>query len=945
MTKDAVETRAAAGERRLVTVLFCDLVGSTVLSQRLDQEDYAEIVLSYQETVRGVIERNGGAVANYSGDGVVGQFGFPDSHENDAERAVVSGLEICDLVIELDRTLGAELGERIQCRIGLHASVSVVGMMGAYRQDMSIFGDTANIASRVEGVAGPGQVVATGAVLELLKGDFETADQQIVELKGVADPMPVARIVGRAVTTVSTAAIAHIGRASVLSDLAGFWDQARAGKGTFVTLSADAGIGKSAALQAFLSDLDDPIVVSARGRSLNMAQPFGVLGQLADACLVHARFEPDGAERRAAEQVRSLLDMSDATASSAEERWQELFEAGMNMLQTLQGQPVIVVIEDLHWTDSSTEELIERYAKQIGEEPTLLVTTTRPGPRLGTATVIELEPLSEQEMRTLVQANATVELPAALIDDIVRRAQGVPLFAVELARGATADAAAALPESLQASLLARLAQRPELARVAQVASVLGDVVDVALLSTLLESSSETVAGHITALDGDHVLEIDANGACQFTHSLLREAIYGSMLRRERRTLHQAAAAALTHEGARDDSRISIVGHHLALGARRLDAAGCYDIAARRAAALGAFHDAVELADQGIAALGQDPEPSSELLGLTMTRGNAANAATGYSAPGLYELWCHAEAIAEATGNRLEQSSGMNGQSVIALFDGNYALAIERADRIVAFGDEYDDRPALVRGYCSRALPQLYSGSVAEALVSAERAGDLYRDGDYELLTYGFGTDHLSIAHTTAATAAHFAGDPREAEFSRLAIEHARMIESPITLAMSHNSAATLALFGEDPELAVHHVDQVWDICDRFGLPFFRMVTTLTKSAALAMLGDQSATKMAYAALDDAEGGANLALTLGIYSVARSEEATGNLEGAYDLAEMGLAIAEQNDERLLEVELLCMQLRCRQNLEATERLTAALPMAHTRGARGSVQRAEQVLETL
>ena len=454
-----------------------------------------------------------------------------------------------------------------------------------------------------------------------------------------------------------------------------------------------------------------------------------------------------------------------------------------------------------------------------------------------------------------------------------------------------------------------------------------------------------VSASITALDGDHVLELDANGTCQFTHSLLREAIYGSMLRRERRRLHQAAAAALTRDGARDDDRISIVGHHLALGARRLDAGGCYDIAARRAAALGAFHDAVELADQGIAALGQDPEPSSELLGLTMTRGNATNATIGYGAPGLYELWCQAEALAEATGDRLEQSSGMNGQSVIALFDGKYELAVERADRIVALGQEHDDRPALVRGYCSRALPQLYAGNVGNALVNAECAVDLYRDGDYELLTYGFGTDHLSIAYTTAATAAHFAGDSREPEFSRLAIEHAIKIESPITLAMSHNSAATLALFAEDPVQAVHHVDEVWGICDRFGLPFFRMVTTLTKAAALAMLGDQSATQMAYAALGDAEGGSNLALTLGIYSVARSEEAAGNLDGAYDLAEMGLGIVEQHDERLLEVELLRMQLRCRQSVAVAERLTAALPMAHTRGARGSVQLAEQALETL
>ena len=941
MSDDLVAVGKIAGERRLITILFCDLVGSTVLSQRLDQEDYAEVVLSYQESARQLIERNGGIVANYSGDGVVGQFGYPDAHEDDAERAIVSGLEICKLVLELDRTLGVMLGERIQCRVGIHSSVSVVGTMVEGRGEMSIMGDTANIASRVEGVASPGQVVATAATLDLLHDGFETADHQRVELKGVAEPTEVARIVGRARTSTPTTDSVHVGRQATLRQLEERWQQAQQQSGSFVTVSAIAGSGKSAAIQAFLARLDQPIVVRAQGRSLAMAQPFAVLGQLADACIEHDAFEPGSSVYTAATTVRTLLDQPLPAGMSAEERWQERFESGMELLASLTGAPVIIVVEDLHWTDSSTEEIIERFAKTIANEPVLLITSSRPGPALGTAELIELEPIDDEHMRELVDRHAAEPLPPAIVDDILARAQGVPLFAVELARSARPDANAVLPDSLQASLLSRLAQRPELARVAQVASVLGDVVDLRVLATLLQGEDD-IAGTVRALGGDHVLELNDAGQCQFTHSLLREAIYGSMLRGERRTLHQQAADAITADGGRDDHRLTLVGHHLALGAKRIEAAGCYDIAARRAAAMGAFHDAVELADRGLELLGKDSTPSSELLGLTMTKGNATFATVGYNAPGLLELWQGAESTAEQIGNRLEQSSGMNGQSVAALFAGDYALAIERADRIVTFGKTHNDRPALVRGYCSTAIPQLYMGQVADALRNAELAIEVSEVGDYELLTYGFGTDHLAIAYANAATAAFFAGDSRARELANAAIEHSARIDSPISLAMARNNAATLALFSGDSAEAINQVSRTWALCDRFSLPFFRMVTSLTKAAALAMEGDTAATELAYAALGDAEEGSNLALSLGLYTVALCEEATGNADGAFDLAEMGLGIVEANNERILEVELAMLQARCRPSEAATSRLTAAIDLAHTRGALGSISRANEFL---
>jgi class 3 adenylate cyclase len=925
-----------SGERRLVTILFCDLAGSTVLSQRLDPEDYAELVLSYQELLCDVIERNGGVVANYLGDGVVGQFGYPVAHENDAERAVVSGLEICDAVAELDRSLGAALGERIQCRIGTHSSVSVVGTMGTGRTDMSIFGDTANIASRVQEIAGLGQVYATSTVLELLQDEFETAAHQVVELKGIAAPTSVAHVVGRATYRVRSDAHLHLGRGEELAELVAAWDAAKDGRGGHVQIVGRAGLGKTALVRAFVDSIAAAPAVVAKGRALSQSEPFGVLRQLAEASL-------DLSSATVSDRARGLLDLvarPEAHDVSAEVRWQAVADSGTALLEALAASSTVIVVEDLHWSDASSKELLDRLGAKVGDTHGLLIVTTRSPSSASGAMTIELTPMTHDDTRRLVLASSPRPLSDTTVDDIVARAEGVPLFAVELARGARDDADVAVPESLQAALLARLAARPDIASVARVASVLGDEIDPSLLAATLDSGDD-ITDRLDRLEQVDVLDHDGRGVWQFSHSLLREAVYSSMLRRDRRALHGRVADILAARGAHEDERLSLLGHHLVSAGRPIEGAACYDTAARRTAALGAFTDAIELAERGLEALGDDPEPSEELLGLTMTRGNAVNAAVGYDAPGLYELWCRAESIAAAIGNRLEQSSAMNGQSVIALFDGNYDLAIERAKRIGSWGRQRDDRVARLRSQCSLALPHLYAGRVGTALECAEAAIELYEDGDYRLVTYGFGTDQLTIAHTTAAMAAFFAGDPRADDFTAAAIDHSMHIESPISTAMSLNQAATIAMFADDPDAALRYVDEVARVCDRFGMPFYRMVSNLTRAAALGRLGEPGARDLAYATLVGGADSGNLGVTLGYYMVALCEESCGNAS-AYDLAAGGLDIVDRRGERLLEVELLALQFRQRPSDEQGTRLAAAVERARDRGAHGSARRAGALL---
>ena len=229
-----------------------------------------------------------------------------------------------------------------------------------------------------------------------------------------------------------------------------------------------------------------------------------------------------------------------------------------------------------------------------------------------------------------------------------------------------------------------------------------------------------------------------DGRCSFAHALVRDAIYESVLSRERRGLHARAAEVLRARGAADDDRLVVLGHHLQFAAEPRQAAQCFGMAARNSARRGAVDEALALADRGLQLV--EPGTDADLeLELTVTAGNARLAVEGYAAPGLVDLWQSAERLARAAGNPLELSSAMNGQSVAALFDGDYPLAIARAERIRVHGERTQDRAALVRGHCSLAVAQIWLGDVVAALDNARRADALVRAGRRS-------TAHLRVRH-------------------------------------------------------------------------------------------------------------------------------------------------------------------------------------------------------
>lgn len=924
----AERIRRVTGERRALTVLFCDLVGSTPLGEQLDAEDYADVLFEYQERGRAAIEARGGGVAHFAGDGILAYFGHPIAHEDDADRAVAAAFDLLAVVREMALRRRRELGVELRCRIGMHAALAVVGRMEG-RYEVSVFGAGTNLAARVQAEAEPDEILATADLARMLRGRYLITDARTVELRGIAEAVELVRLAASLGPHEPVPSRPLVGRDEPLARLRQRRREAHDGRGGAVEIAGPAGIGKSTLVAALVADEPAGTVIEVRGRELTMQTPFATLGELAEG--LRAGTVGDDDLTSALDALEHAMAADDHGVNAQQVR-QRILDSARALGSRLGAR--LVVVEDAHWVDASSRAALAAMSDEFASTSTLLVATSRPPAGLP-GEVIELAPLSPSEIAELVG-----EIDAPQLATIVARSGGIPLFATELARTA-GSAGGRLPPSLHGSLLARLDRVPEHVEVARAASVLGDEVDVALLAAMTEHTTAEVDDALEDLVAGDVIH-PRTGGWGFAHALLRDAIYESVLSGRRRQLHERAAVELAARGAQDDDRVAVLGHHYEHAGARAQAARCFGAAARRSAGRGAVDEALALAERGLRVVDEETDPALA-LGLTMTKGNARLAVEGYAAPRLVELWQSAEQLARAAEDRLELSSAMNGQSVAALFDGDYRLSVARAERVRVFGERTHDRAALVRGHCSLALAQVWLGDVPAAYDNAVRADELYERGDDQLLTYGFGTDHAVIARSTAALASWMSGTDDAERWTASAIEWATEIDSPISAATAVAQAAIIDLDAERYHEVLERTELVEELAERYGMPLYRGVSRLLSAAAMARLGQAGALRRA----DDALGilmssGGAFGATAGLLQLAHCQLAHDPAQAAATAA-YGLTMARSTGELLFEVQLAMLVAECRGDEESWLDLERAAAAAAQRGALGSAARGRARLD--
>src|SRR6202171_2644013 len=634
-----------AAERRQLTVMFCDLAGTTALSARLDPEDMRQVIRAYQDVCSGVIARYDGFIAKFMGDGILAYFGFPQAHEDDAERAVRAGLEIAGVVGALE----TRAREKLQVRIGIATGLVVVGDLvgrGA-AQEQAVVGDTPNLAARLQALAEPGSVVVAVAQRRLIGGRFRLRDLGRHMVKGLAEPVEawavesVSSSESRFEAEHATRLSGFVGREAESALLRERQRQAWQGEGQIALISGEAGIGKSC-LSTWLAE---QVTGEAHTWLRYQCSPFhrdSALHPFVQQLERAAQIAPGENPECKLDKLEAILKLATARMqeiapliasllsiplgprypplglSPAQQRRQTLAALLDQMEGLAQQKPVLMPFEDAHWADATSLELLNPAIERIRRLPVLVLITFRPEfeapwkglPDVATAALGRLD---RSQAETLVErVTGGRKLPAEVMAQIVAKTDGVPLFVEELTKNVLESGLLiedgeryrleaplpplAIPSTLQDSLRARLDRLGPVKEIAQIGAAIGREFDYALLNAVVGRDESPLRAALAQLeDGELLLCAGAppDARYSFKHALVQDTAYESLLKSRRQVLHQRIALILEERfPALAEAEPEVLAHHYSRAGLADQACLYYERAGDRAAARSAYAEAV-----------------------------------------------------------------------------------------------------------------------------------------------------------------------------------------------------------------------------------------------------------------------------------------------------------------------------------------------------------------
>jgi len=793
-------------ERRQVTVLFCDIVDSTGLTERCDIEDLSEILLEFQAISSRCIKNAGGIVVNYIGDGIRAEFGYPQSSENEAESAVHAGLLLLRSIQELGERSTAMIQEPLRVRIALHTGVAVIGKAGRghVHDATEIVGDTPNIAARLQEIGEPNSLVISGETKRLLRGKFSLRPLGMRALKGLSRKIEVFHVLGEALEDDVGRRARHrnalplVNRVAEISQLLQAWELAKTGRGHTVEITGEPGIGKSRLALELIdkTGLPDDLILAVQASAHHQNTPLYPIirtleqriGIRKDECAKanSARLREFLATTPAGDEEQYILigqmlglpvdGPSSATVPDARERRRKTRDAVVQLLMShAKGGAGLILVEDFHWTDPSTIEIVERIANQTGNAPILLVITSRANTiRNGSLMIrrIVLQRLDDNDCRDL--AGSVVRdkrLTSELIQQIVTRSDGVPLFVEELAaaaletgqvdpgasRRAVASGPAEVPSALYDSLMLRLERLGGAKAIAQLASVIGRSFSHRLLAAVAKEYHNTLEPALERLRASGLIGLERNDdekVYSFKHALVRDVAYYSLLKRQRRELHARVAEAIEFQLPEIASREpGYLAQHLSEAGRTSRAAQMWLEAAMQAAGRSANLEAIAQLNTALEEIRKLPAG--------LERDNLElNAQIALIGPTIAVQGYGADAVADVSNRAIELCRALNNDPRI--FPALYA----RWSYLRVAGD-VREAGALARDFLT--LAEL-KGTRADRMVGHRLYGTSLLDGDTEKAR-----DHLERAaklyDATAdrATAVIYGTDVQVTSLSNLCI--------------------------------------------------------------------------------------------------------------------------------------------------------------------------------
>lgn len=803
------ELAGTDAERRHLTVLFCDLVGSSKLSELLDPEDFRELLAAYQDCCASVVGKYDGQVARYVGDGLLIYFGYPQAHEDDASRAVRAGLDIVEAVGQLELAIALPV-DALAVRIGIATGIVVVGDIGtgARRDEMAVVGETPNLAARLQTLASPGEIIIAAQTFELVGGYFDVDDLGEHNLKGISQAQSAYRVRAESGAYDRLDASARlgltplVGRKEEIAILINRWAQAVQGELHLVTLSGEAGIGKSRVLRTFRENIaDNPhSQVFYYGSAYHQSSAFyPVIDQLERAL----RFEGDDSVELRLEKLQSevsrlglevestvppltsllSLDKGDQDPGKLQsgdlKRLQQVAICGMIEAMSAEA-PVFMVVEDAHWFDASTLELLAAISERLIQARLLIVMTHRPGFSFASSsganlTQIPLSHLGGLESTAIVTRVAgNKPLPDEVAAEIIAKTDGIPLFVEELTKsllesGVLRDDGKrfvldnplpplAIPPSLQDSLMARLDRLATTKDIAQLAACIGRSFDFDLLSAVASQDDAELHFALRELvDAGLVHErgMRAGINYEFKHALIRDAAYDSLLKSTRQRNHRRIAQTL------EQGFISLAEAQPELVALHYTEAGLADAAVtwwqragERSAKLAANMEAVQNLERGLellATLDQSKAVAGLEVDMLQVLGNAIRVIEGSASEGAEQAYSRAQSLCEWLGDKDREFPALWGMWSVAMARGALDQATQKAEHILDLAKDLGNLDLELEAHHSLWGTYSLTGDLAATRHHAERGIDLYQfeqHGDFGFV-YGNHDPGVCASYTRA----------------------------------------------------------------------------------------------------------------------------------------------------------------------------------------------------
>ncbi|MBI3799862.1 MAG: AAA family ATPase [Deltaproteobacteria bacterium] len=890
-----LDPRRDVGERRQLTVMFCDLVGSTALSERMDPEEWRTVVQEYQRVCAEVIHRFEGHIAQYLGDGLLIYFGYPAAHEDDAQRAARAGLEIVTVVGARLRPSPSTGHVPLQVRIGIHTGLVVVGDIGeGGRHGQLALGDTPNIAARLQGLAEPNTVVISAATHRLIAGYLDCQDLGLHTLKGISTPMPVYLVVGesgrsRLEVAITTGLTPLVGREEEVSLLLRRWEQASAGDGQVVLLNGEAGIGKSRLVQV----LKEHIAREEHARVECRCSPYyqnSALYPMIDHLQRLLQFTREDApeeklRKLEVEVQRGMSSQPDILALFAallsiplpdhypplnltpQRQKQKTLEALQEwLLKEAEQRPVLLIVEDLHWVDPSTLEFLGLLIDHTPTARLLILLTFRPDfhppwAMLSHLTLLSLSRLGHRQVETMVErVTGGKALPTEVTQQIRIKTDGVPLFVEELTKmvlesgllrevdGAYALTGPlpllAIPATLQDSMMARLDRLAAVKEVAQLGATLGREFSYELMRAVAPVDERSLQQALAKLVEAELLYQRGQppqAHYAFKHALIQDAAYQSLLKSKRQQYHQLIARVLEEKFVETkETQPELLAHHYTEAGLSEQAIPYWQKAGQRATQQSAHVEVISHLTKGLellAALPNTPERAQQELLLQTALNPALMATKGWAAPEVGQAYARARELCQQVGETPQLFPVLYGLCGFYTTRAELLTARKLGEQLLTLAWNTQDPALLMEAHFALGQSLFWFGEFALAREHVEQGITLYNPLLHRSHAFLYGQDSgISCLLLAALTLWHLGYPAQALKRSDNALTLAQELSYSYSLAGAPVLAAMLHQFRREGQAAQERAEAAIALSSEQGFPLLLARGTILRGWALAEQG-------------------------------------------------------------------------------------------------------------